>query len=104
MLIDTRIIDGFEIKFYAEEEYSSVHDCFEEDESNNIQSRIDSGELKWFCANVTASKNGIALSIEYRDYCCYKSYEDFINVDDHYSDMVNTVIDQANQDIIDLCK
>lgn len=39
MLIDTRTIEGFEIKFYAEEEYLSVNECFECDEAEEIQEK-----------------------------------------------------------------
>lgn len=66
--------------------------------------KIDLGELEWFCAKITASKNGIELAEDYLGACCYATYEDFINLDCYYGDMVKTVIEQAKQAIIDLSK
>lgn len=103
-LIHSEAREGFEINFYALEDFASVADQFEADDAAEIMAQLDAGDLVQFTAKVTASKNGIELAAEYLGGCFYADEKDFVNNDDYYGDMVNTVIAEARQAIIDLTK
>ena len=95
--------EGFEIKFYACEEIMSLEDSFDytDEEMSKLLQDIDRGNLCWFMAKVTASKEGVELATEYLGTCCYKSALEFIS-DDYYQDMVHTVIKEAKAKIVKL--
>jgi hypothetical protein len=100
-LIQTEKVDGFDINFYELEEDISPADVFDADDINEINEKIENGEYVWFCAKVTASKNGIELADDYLGGCCYNSAEEFCTTykEDYYRDMVETVIKEAKENI-----
>ena len=97
---------GFDLKINALVEYLPVSDLFDIDEKelSNIYDKLDKYELMWFCANVSAYKNGIKLSDDYLGGCLYESLEQFINDGDYIEDMKETVIKEAKQVIEELNK
>lgn len=97
-LINTETHDGFEIRFYACEEHSSPRDCFDEDIEAEFGTfeKIADGRLVWFCAQVTASKNGVELATDYLGACCYESAHDFVRErGGYYEDMRANVIKES---------
>ena len=97
--IDLGSYKGFDLKLNALVEYMTVSDSFDMDEKemNDIYNKLDRYELMWFCANVSAYKNGIKLSDDYLGGCLYESLEKFINDGDYIEDMKETVIKEAKQ-------
>lgn len=102
MHIHSEKIVGFDIDFYALQEYDSPKDHF--DDWVEVCDKIESGEYVWFCAKVTASKNGIVLASEYLGCCCYDSYQQFILDSDYYADMIVNVVSNATSAISNLIK
>ncbi len=104
-LINTEEQDGFEIKFYACEELDDPKGHFasgDDDLDAKLYQQIYDGDVAWFCAKVTASKNDIELATDYLGACCYASAKDFITESGYYDDMVQTVIEQAREAIAKL--
>lgn len=94
---------GLTITLWAAPETETPDWCFEsEDERRHLLERIDSGDLLWFVARVTASKNGIELASDYLGECCYESVADFVRHSGYYADMVQTVVSEALTAIEDL--
>jgi hypothetical protein len=83
-LIHTEKKAGFRIAFYACEEFLNPADDLGVEECR----RIDNGELCWFMAEVTASKDGIELGTDYLGGCCYASPQEFISGSGYYPGMV----------------
>lgn len=102
-LIHTEERGGFTISTYAEIEYSSPYELFDDDDVQDVIDGVNSGALVWFMAHVQVTRYGIALSDEYLGGCCYKSYSDFIS-DGYYSDMVEQAINEAKAKIAELMK
>lgn len=107
-LIDTREIDGFTIKTFAQAEDMAVRgnciasgdDKYDTRVENRIIKRLDNGDLSaWFCARVVAYKAGVELAEDYLGGCSYKSFKDFLKAGDYHSDMIATVIDRAKETI-----
>lgn len=99
--VHTEIRDGFTIKLYLEEEYEQPDWDFESEEDRaDVLRRIESGDLLWFCAKVSASKSGIELGTDYLGGCCYESVEQFIALDGYYPDMVNQALAEARANLI----
>ena len=65
---------------------------------------IDNCNVMWFCAKVSAHKNGILLASDYLGGCCYDDVNDFVKNSGYYEDMVKTVINEAKQAIVGLNK
>ncbi len=106
MLIDEREQDGFKIHLYAcPEDISPVgqFNCGDAKLDQEIIDKINDGTYTWFCAKVTASKNGIELGTDYLGGCCYKSEQEFVKQDDYYSDMRKSAIAEAKKAIEELC-
>lgn len=106
-LINTETHEGFEIRFYAREEYANPQDCFDESIEAEFGTfeKIADGRLAWFCAEVTASKNGIELASDYLGACCYESVQDFVRESDgYYEDMRERVIEEARAAIQSLAE
>ncbi len=104
-LINTEEKDGFTIRFYACEETDSPKGHFasgDDKADEEIIKLIRDGKLTWFCAKVTASKNGIELASDYLGACCYLSAKEFLDGDGYYSDMRETVIKEAKETIAKL--
>ena len=104
MLIHSENVGGFEIKFYALPEDMNPRDCFDSGEEYREQDedwfdKIESGYYDWFIARVTASKNGVELASDYLGGCWYESAMEFVTANDYYSDMVQTVIQEAKETI-----
>lgn len=97
MLIDTRTIGPFTVKTYALPEDVSPKGMFSDDEIEFILSGIESGNLLWFCAKVTAEFEDIELASEYLGGCCYTSCADFVESDGYHGDMVREAVSQAEK-------
>jgi len=98
--------EGFTIHCYAQEEDISPEGHFasgDDAADAEIIRKIANADLAWFCAHVTASKEGIVLGSDYLGACCYKSTQDFITSNDYYADMVEEVIQQAKTTLKKLC-
>lgn len=100
--IHTEDRNGFKIDFYAVEDFQDVRGQFEDEDAAEIIAQLEAGDLVQFTAKVTASKNGIELASDYLGGCFYKDEKDFVNNEDYYGDMVQTVIEEAKQAIIAL--
>lgn len=75
-----------------------------EEEREKLLYDIENYHIKWFCAKVSAHKNGILLASTHLGGCCYDDVNDFLKNSGHYQDMVATVIIEAKQAIKDLNK
>jgi hypothetical protein len=105
-LVHTEEKDGFTIDFYAcEEDLNPAGQFASGDDAADAEiiSKINNGDLVWFLAKVTASKNGIVLGTDYLGGCCYESYEQFVEQNDYYADMVSQAIIEARNAIKALC-
>ena len=97
---------GFTIQFWAHEELMSPDDSFDfenEEERQDLYEKLNAFQLVWFCAEVKALKNGVELGNDYLGGCCYESYEQFVEDNDYYADMVNSAITEAKEEIKNLC-
>ena len=93
---------GFEIHLEILDEYISpddMHDWESSDDREEFYSKLESGELLWFCAKVSAYMVEIELATEYLGGCCYSSIDNFIN-DEYYSSMRDEVINNAIDEIV----
>jgi hypothetical protein len=103
--IDIGTFDGFNIKLSALVEDAFIVDSFDSS-ACDIQDLIDKVsrcELMWFCAKVTAYKNGIKLHSEYLGKCLYKSLKEFRKYS-CYEDMKVQVIERSKTIIEELAK
>jgi hypothetical protein len=96
-LIHSETRDGFDIAFYALPEDIDPRDCFDDaiEAEYDTFGKIERGELAWFCAKVTASRDGVELGCDYLGACCYESCAAFVSEDGYYPDMVAEAIEQA---------
>lgn len=104
-LIQTEEREGFTIHFYACEDCSPRGQFMNEDGSDDeeIIAKIEDGTYAWFCAKVTASREGVELATDYLGGCCYDSPRQFCTeADGYYADMVATVIAEAKEVIAKL--
>jgi hypothetical protein len=107
-LIHTEEREGFTIRFYACEEYDSPRgQLMNEDGSDDEETirEIELGIMAWFCAKVTASKEGVELASDYLGCCVYQSAMDFVDepgAEFYYTDMVNNVLCKAKETIAKL--
>jgi len=101
-LIHTEEREGFTIKFYACEEDQSLADSFEAEDVAELEEKVNNGTLMWFCAKVTAEKAGVVLGTDYLGACCYETAMQFVEHNDYYADMVDTVIAEARSTIAEL--
>jgi hypothetical protein len=106
VLIHSEHVEGFDIHFYAlpEEMHPRHHFDDSVDDISDICDKINRGVYQWFVAKVTASKAGIELSSDYLGGCLYDSCEQFVEDNDYYSDMRNSVIQQAKEKINELAE
>ena len=96
--------DGFDIKLYLCEEYCHPNDVMDyesKEEQENLLNDIENGNILYFTAKVTASKNGIELASDFLGCCMYKSVKEFIE-GDYYADMAVTAINEAKENIKNL--
>jgi hypothetical protein len=99
-LIHTEEREGFRIQFLAAPEDEDPNDHFDDD--GETARMISEGNYDWFIAQVTASKGGVTLGVEYLGGCCYESAGDFIRNSGYYEDMVAEAIAQARNTLSDL--
>ena len=88
---------GFEIHLEILDEDISpddLHDWESFEEREEFHSKIESGELLWFTAKVSAYKDDILLDSNYLGGCCYTSADEFLK-DEYYSSMRDEVINNA---------
>ena len=99
MEIFVESIGGFDIHFEALEEFTSLKELLPEESDEQLKEIYNNNAI--FCAKVTAKKNGIALASDYLGGCIYESEEDFYikYKDDYFSEMVQTVINEAKETI-----
>lgn len=94
--------EGFDIKLFFYSEEINPKECFDPTVTNidELLEKINSGELEWLRAYITASKAGIKLSHESLGGICYphKELKNFIT-DGYYEDMVGNVIIEAKKAI-----
>jgi len=95
-LIHSEEREGFDINFYAGED-THPRDLFMPEDVDQIVNDINDGNLVWFVAKVTASKNGIELASDHLGGCCYRSYMDFVDHNYYYAGMVKL---KLNSDLI----
>jgi len=92
---------GFEIEFTPLVEYVPLEDAFDGSvmDIDELRDKIETHKADYFCAKVSVSKNGIELASDYLGCCYYDEVEDFYTKykDDYYSDMRETVVDEAIQ-------
>ena len=94
--VHTEVREGFEIKLYLLPEFDELDWDFEsEDDRLEVLRKINNGTYMWFCAKVTASREGVELAADYLGACCYGSVAEFIAPNGHYTDMCSTVIIEA---------
>ena len=94
-VVDTRTIDGFNIVLSVTPESMEPDWDFEtEEEKQELFDKINNGSFLWFCAKVTANKNGIELASDYLGGCCYETIEEFIK-DAYFEGMVDQTIENA---------
>lgn len=92
-------VDGFGILFDAEEEHTSMRQHFikecgwKESWYRKIKDRA------WFCAKVSAWKNGKELASTYLGCCCYETVEEFYTKyhDDYFAQMMQEVVTEAKR-------
>lgn len=94
-------IDEFEIYFTPLVEYNTIEGSMDDELAKDTIERVESGELVWFCAKVTAWKAGVELGEEYLGSCCYESFKDFYTTykEDYYADMRDRAISQGKAKI-----
>lgn len=94
--------DGFDIAIYACEEHSHPDDSYDWQDATHRKETLEwmeqQGLLGWFCAKVTASKQGIELGCDYLGGCSYSSTEEFLK-DAYCEGMIDQAIDEAKQAI-----
>jgi len=91
--------EGFIICFEAEEEHVSmrrhlIKECgWTEKDYRTLRG------CAWFCAKVSAWKDGKELGVDYLGCCCYKTVEEFYTTykDEYFSDMVKNAIEEAKK-------
>ena len=106
MYISSTEKDGFELKLYFLEECIPLLDTFDYDDKAQEQELIDnveSGEWLYFCAKVTACKEGVELASDYLGACVYEGETDF-KASGYYEDMCNIAISEAKEVIKNLTK
>ena len=99
--------EGFEIRFYREEEDTSPLGQFQLDDGSDDLQRIhdiNTGKYDWFSVRCVATKNGIDLATDYLGCCCYESFADFLTPDGYAADMCRSVVNEAKAVIASLCK
>ena len=101
-LLDTRIIDGFTIKIYAEEEHLHPDDIFDwqddDDREKTLLVMEKQGLFGWFCATVKAYKANVELSSNSVGGCSYQSAKEFLN-DGYCIDLIDQTLTEAKLEL-----
>ena len=92
-------VEGFGILFEAQEEDISMRQHFIRECGWTESQYLKIKDCAWFCAKVSAWKNGEELASTYLGTCCYKTIEEFYTKyhDDYFADMVREVIVEAKR-------
>lgn len=87
----------FEIVLKFEEEDIPLEDTFDDSiyDIKELYRKIDNGTYVYFCAHMEAWYNDIHLSDDNLCGCLYKSFDEFINEEGYFQDMVNTVLEEG---------
>lgn len=96
----------FDITLNFEEEDLPLEDAFEDTPEvyKDYYHKINTGQLVYFYAVMTASYHGIELAHDSLGACLYTSYDEFINEDDYYGDMLQTVCREAFEKLKEIVK
>ena len=90
MLIHTEEIGTITIATYVtDESYYQYHGNVGD---NEIEEKIESGQLECFEVKVSACIDDIEIASEYLGCCVYENYIDFVTANDYYSDMKKDVL------------
>lgn len=99
--IDRREVDGYTIKICKTWEDMSVRDDFSEETEeylDELETKIDNGEMEWFQLRVQATIRDYVLG---ETYCGGFLYDDLIQLTDGViEDMVYDAIQNANAEAI----
>ena len=95
MLIPLFEKDGFIICFEAHEEDISMRRHFIKECGWSESKYRKIKNYEWFCAEVSAWKNGEKLGNDYLGACCYKAAKDFYTIEGYFPDMVGRAIEEA---------
>ena len=92
-------VDGFDILFEAEPECMSMRQHFIKECGWTESQYLEINDCAWFCAKVSAWKNGEELASTYLGACCYESVEEFYTEyhDDYFADMACEVVAEAKR-------
>lgn len=90
--------EGFDLRFDALVEHMPLIDVYEmtDAEYQELCHKVNTHELVFFCARITASKHGIELGTAYLGACLYDDYDSFLK---EQSDLIDEAIDEAKQSI-----
>lgn len=90
---------GFIISFEAQEEDVSARRHFIKECGWTESGFRTIKDFAWFCAKVSAWKNGVELGTAYLGCCSYKTEAEFYTKykDDYFAQMVNEAIDEATR-------
>jgi hypothetical protein len=91
--------DGFIICFEALPEDISMYQHFVEECGWPEEKYLEIEDSAWFCAKVSAWKDGKELGTAYLGCCCYKTTEEFYTTykDDYFADMVEEALAEAKE-------
>ena len=92
-------VEGFGILFEAQEEDIPMREHFIRECGWTESQYWKIKDCDWFCAKVSAWKNGEELASTYLGRCCYKTAEEFYTKyhDDYFADMVRDVVAEAKR-------
>ena len=92
-------VAGFGILFKAEPEEMSMRQHFIKECGWKESWYRKIKNCEWFCARVSAWKNGEELASAYLGACCYKSVEEFYTEyhDDYFAQMMQEVVAEAKR-------
>ena len=94
--------EGFIICFTAEEEEINMRHHFITECGWTAKQYRRIKNFLWFCAKVSAWKDGKELGSSYLGCCSYKTIEAFYTTyrNDYFADMVKESIDEAKRSIV----
>lgn len=89
-------VGGFHITLDALVEHIPLEDTFDDSATDlqQLADDINSGKYLYFCARVSAYKDGVLLAQDYLGACLYESLEDF-KKGGYFEDMVDNCISEA---------
>ena len=92
-------VEGFGILFEAQEEDMPMRQYFIRDCGWTESQYLEIKDCAWFCAKVSAWKNGEELASTYLGTCCYETVEEFCTKyhDDYFAQMVQEVVAEAKR-------